>query len=138
VEPGLLEQGGGPIIHVTSHVAHNDPPAPAGQGGWGLGYAMSKAALHRMASFLAIELGDRGIRAYNVDPGFVLTERMTLNQGDLGLESYRGAAPSVPAAVIAWLATGADGEPLNGQTLRAQKVALDRGLHPDWRAAAPH
>ena len=40
-----------------------------GQGGWGLGYGMSKAALHRMAGILALELGAGGIRAYNLSPG---------------------------------------------------------------------
>ena len=40
-----------------------------GQGGWGVAYAASKAAAHRFAPLLAVELGDRGIRAYNLDPG---------------------------------------------------------------------
>jgi NAD(P)-dependent dehydrogenase (short-subunit alcohol dehydrogenase family) len=130
----MLDRGGGTIVDITSHVAVNDPPAPAGAGGWGMAYAMSKAAFHKMAAFLAIELGGRGIRAYNVDPGFVLTERMTVNQGELGLEGrYRGAPPSVPAAVVAWLVTDPEAVSLNGQTVRAQKLALERGLHPDWR-----
>ena len=50
---------------------------------------------------------------------------------------YRGAPPAVPGAAIAWLATAPPGAGLNGQTVRAQKVALDRGLHPDWRTPAP-
>ena len=133
VLPAMLERGSGTIINVTSHVALNDPPAPAGEGGWGLAYAMSKGALHRIAGHLAIEYGARGIRAFNVDPGFVLTERMTQNQGDLGLNSYRGAPPSVPASVFAWLASSPDAAELNGQTVLAQKFALTHDLHPDWR-----
>jgi NAD(P)-dependent dehydrogenase (short-subunit alcohol dehydrogenase family) len=138
VLPGMLERGRGTVINITSHVATNDPPAPAGEGGWGLAYAMSKGALHRVAGVLAVEFGDRGIRAYNVDPGFVLTERMLDNQGDLGLEGrYRGAPPSVIGAAVAWLATEeAATASLNGQTVRGQKVALELGLHPDWRSRA--
>jgi NAD(P)-dependent dehydrogenase (short-subunit alcohol dehydrogenase family) len=131
----MLEHGGGTIINVTSPVAENDPPAPAGSGGWGLAYAMSKGALHRVAGILAVELGSRGIFAFNLDPGFVVTERMAVVQKEHGLESYRGAPPSVPGAVVAWLAkeaTGAAAE-LNGRTVRAQKLALELELHPDWR-----
>jgi NAD(P)-dependent dehydrogenase (short-subunit alcohol dehydrogenase family) len=137
VLPGMLEQGGGTIINVTSPVAENDPPAPAGSGGWGLAYAMSKGALHRIAGILAVELGHRGIRAFNVDPGFVVTERMAIVQKEDGLQRYQGAPPSVPGSVIAWLAAEADGPAAecNGQTIRAQKLALEHGLHTDWR---PH
>jgi NAD(P)-dependent dehydrogenase (short-subunit alcohol dehydrogenase family) len=136
---GMLAQGHGTIINITSAVAISDPPAPAGQGGWGAGYAMSKGAFHRLAGILAVELGPRGIRAFNVEPGFVVTERMAVNQAELGFEGrFRGAPPSVPAAVVAWLAAGLTPEEaitLNGTTITAQKVALQRKLHPDWRAA---
>jgi NAD(P)-dependent dehydrogenase (short-subunit alcohol dehydrogenase family) len=133
VLPGMLDRGGGTIIDVTSHTATADPPGPVGSGGWGLAYAASKAAAHRMAPLLAVELGDRGIRAFNVDPGYVDTERQQLNAAALGLEGhYAGAPPSAPAAAIAWLADHPDLVE-NGQTVRALKVALDRGLHPDWR-----
>lgn len=136
VLPAMLAAGGGTVVDVSSHVATADPPAPVGTGGWGLGYAASKAAFHRMAGILAVELGDRGIRAYNVDPGYVATERQVLNAQANGLAGrYRGAPPSVPAAVVAWLATSPEAPALNGQTVRAQKVALERGLHPDWRGA---
>jgi NAD(P)-dependent dehydrogenase (short-subunit alcohol dehydrogenase family) len=135
--PVMLKQGAGTIVNITSHVATNDPPAPSGQGGWGLGYAMSKAAFHRMAGHLKVEYADRGITTFNVDPGFVVTERMATRQAGLGLEGrYRGAPPSVPAAAVRWLVEEARGEAatLNGTTVMAQKLALDRGLHDDWRA----
>ena len=134
VLPVMLERGSGTIVDITSHVATNDPPAPAGEGGWGLAYAMSKGAFHRIPGFLAVEYGHRGIRAFNVDPGFVITERMVTAQAELGLEGrYRGAPPSVPAAVVAWLCSGDNDAAVNGATVLAQKVALERGLHPDWR-----
>jgi NAD(P)-dependent dehydrogenase (short-subunit alcohol dehydrogenase family) len=135
VLPGMLAQGGGVIVDVTSHTATADPPGPVGKGGWGLGYAASKAAFHRIAPLLAVELGDRGIRAFNVDPGYVETERQQVNAAALGLVGhYRGAPPSVPAAAIAWLAAHPEAVD-NGQTVRAQKLALTLELHPDWRPA---
>jgi NAD(P)-dependent dehydrogenase (short-subunit alcohol dehydrogenase family) len=137
VLPGMLKRGSGTIIDITSAVAISDPPAPAGEGGWGLAYAMSKGAFHRFAGILAVEHRGGGIRAFNVEPGFVMTERMEVNARELGFEGrYRAAPPSVPAAVVAWLATGltdVEADQLNGTTITAQKVALDRVLHPDWR-----
>jgi NAD(P)-dependent dehydrogenase (short-subunit alcohol dehydrogenase family) len=135
VLPGMLARGGGVIVDVTSHTATADPPGPVGQGGWGVAYAASKAAAHRFAPLLAVELGHRGIRAYNVDPGYVETERQVVNAAALGLVGhYRGAPPSVPAAAIAWMVDHTD-ELENGATVRAQKLALVEGLHEDWRAS---
>jgi NAD(P)-dependent dehydrogenase (short-subunit alcohol dehydrogenase family) len=135
VIPGMLERGDGTVVNVTSAVATIDPHAPTGEGGWGAAYAMSKGAFHRLAGVLAVELGHRGLRSFNLDPGFVITERMEVNAGALGLEGrYKGAPPTVPASVVAWLATSPDAADLNGSTIVAQKVALERGLHADWRS----
>jgi len=133
VLPGMVERGGGTIVDVTSHTATADPPGPVGKGGWGLGYAASKAAFHRIAPLVAVELGDVGIRAFNLDPGYVETERQQVNAAALGLVGhYTGAPPSVPAAAIAWLAEHPQ-DLENGQTVRAQKLALTHELHADWR-----
>jgi NAD(P)-dependent dehydrogenase (short-subunit alcohol dehydrogenase family) len=134
VLPQMLDRGSGTIVNVTSAVAVSDPPAPAGAGGWGMAYAMSKGALHRVAGILAVELDNQGILAFNVEPGFVTTERMEANQRELGFEGvYKGAPPSVPASVVAWLASSPDAAALNGQTISAQRFALENALHPDWR-----
>jgi NAD(P)-dependent dehydrogenase (short-subunit alcohol dehydrogenase family) len=132
VLPHMLERGAGTIVNVTSHTATNDPPAAVGAGGWGLAYAASKGATHRIAGILAVELGERGIRAYNLDPGNVATERMTINADALGLSSYRAAPPTAPAAAIAWLVTHTDDVP-NGSTAKGLRIALEQG-HPDWRS----
>jgi NAD(P)-dependent dehydrogenase (short-subunit alcohol dehydrogenase family) len=82
-----------------------------------------------------VELGDRGIRAYNLDPGYVETERQVVNAAALGLVGhYTGAPPSVPAAAIAWMVDHPEAFE-NGQTVRGQKLALVEDLHPDWRTA---
>ncbi len=140
VLPGMLDRGEGTIIDITSAVATSDPPAPTGEGGWGLGYAVTKGAFHRVAGILAVELGPRGIFVVNVEPGYVLTERMVLAQERLGLAGrFPGAPPSVPGAVVAWLAGGPGGvtpeerSALNGTTISAQRFARERGLHADWR-----
>ena len=131
--PGMLAHGRGTIVDVSSHTATADPPGPVGRGGWGLAYAASKAAFHRFAPLLAVELGAEGIRAYNIDPGYVETERQQANAEALGLLGrYAGAPPSVPAAAIAWLVDHPEAVE-NGATVRALKLALERDLHPDWR-----
>jgi hypothetical protein len=73
------------------------------------------------------------LRFFNVQPGYVVTERMEVNAKALGLEGrYPGAPPSVPAAVITWAASSPDADELNGTTLEAQQVAKHRDLHPKW------
>jgi NAD(P)-dependent dehydrogenase (short-subunit alcohol dehydrogenase family) len=135
--PGWIERGRGVVVNVTSAVAVSDPIAPAGEGGWGLAYAASKAAFHRIAPILAIEHGSDGLRIYNLDPGTVLTEKMERNQREMGLEGrFAMAPPSVPAVVIGWLALGGGADIDNGSTVSAQREALRRGLHPDWRGRA--
>jgi NAD(P)-dependent dehydrogenase (short-subunit alcohol dehydrogenase family) len=129
--PHLLERGEGTIVNVTSAVAITDPPAPAGEGGWGAAYAMSKGAFHRLAGILAVEYPQ--LRFYNVEPGYVVTERMEVNAKSLGLDGvYPGAPPSVPASVIAWLATAPEAG-MSGQTISAQRFAKEHELHPAWK-----
>jgi NAD(P)-dependent dehydrogenase (short-subunit alcohol dehydrogenase family) len=136
VLPGMLERHEGVIVNMVSGAGLSDPPAPAGQGGWGFAYAATKSAFHRMAGVLRVEHPDPGLRFVNVEPGFVVTEAMKLNDpaGEIH-KRYQGAPPEVPAAVIAWLASSAEADEWNGKTVIAQKLALDRGLHPDWRRA---
>ena len=76
---------------------------------------------------------DDGIVIVNVEPGFVVTERMEVNARALGLEGvYPGAPPTVPAAVIAWLADSPDAVTHNGTTVSAQRFAKEHALHPRW------
>ena len=134
VLPRMLERKTGIVINMVSGAGLADPPAPAGEGGWGFAYGASKGALHRMVGVLAVEHPNSGVRFHNLEPGFVMTEAMKLNDPDGALEKFqKPAPPSVPAAVIAWLASEPEAEKWNGQTVFAQKFALDRGLHEDWR-----
>jgi NAD(P)-dependent dehydrogenase (short-subunit alcohol dehydrogenase family) len=132
VLPVMVRRGRGVVINMASSSGTMDPPAPAGQGGWGLGYGMSKGALHRMAGILALELGDAGIRAYNLSPGFIATERMAMDMADFGFDARAGAPPGVVGAVAAWLVTSPEAADHNGQWIEAQEVCRQRGLLPGW------
>ena len=131
VLPHMSERGSGRVVNVTSAVAITDPPSPPGEGGWGLAYAMSKGAFHRLAPNLTVEYPT--LTFFNLEPGYVETERAIQNAAALGLEGrYPGAPPSVPASVIAWLASAPEAVELNGQTITAQRFAKERGLHDKW------
>jgi len=130
VLPGMVDRGEGAVVNLTSSVAYEDPPAPAGDGGWGLGYGMSKGAFHRIAGFIAVELGDAGIRAFNVQPGFVATERIAIDMAEFGFDATRGAPPEVIGAVVAYL-LGPNDVP-NGATVQAQDLAAELSLVPGW------
>lgn len=134
--PGMLERGSGCVVDISSGAGTHDPPAPAGEGGWGLGYGISKGALHRAAGILALELGDRGIRAYNVQPGFIATERMAQDMGSFGFDASAGAPPDVVGAVVAWLVTDPAAAEPNGRSVDAQDVCRDLGLLPGWPSQA--
>jgi NAD(P)-dependent dehydrogenase (short-subunit alcohol dehydrogenase family) len=132
VLPQMVERGRGVVINLASSSGTMDPPSPAGQGGWGLGYGMSKGALHRMAGILALELGDRGIRAYNLSPGFVATERIAIDMAEFGFDASAGAPPDVVGAVAAWLVTAPEAQQRNGKWIEAQVLCRELGLLPGW------
>jgi len=130
--PKMLERGAGQVVTITSSSAYNTPPAPAGQGGWGLAYAVGKAAGHPLVGTLHAEFKDRGIRAFNVQPGFVGTERNEIAVKDYGKELVGAAPPSAIGAVVAWLVANPDGAAYAGTTIEAQDLCRSMKLHPAW------
>ena len=133
VLPGMLARGEGVVINMTSASGNMDPPAPAGEGGWGLGYGMSKAAMHRIAGIMNVELGAKGILAFNLHPGFVATERIAIDMAEFGFDASAGASPDVVGAVAAWLATSPDATALNGRWIEAQDLCRELGLVDEQR-----
>jgi NAD(P)-dependent dehydrogenase (short-subunit alcohol dehydrogenase family) len=135
VLPSMLERKSGTLISITSTAGYMDPPLRAGKGGWSASYGMFKGALHRLAGVLALELAERGIHAFNLQPGFVITERLRarMEDGSGPVYPYAGAPPAALGAVIAWLATNPQAASLNGKTIEGQLFALEHGLYPDWR-----
>ena len=136
--PAMLERGRGLVAHITSSVAWTDPPAPAGAGGWGLGYAMSKGAAHRVAGLVQQELAETGVVLVNIDPGFVATERMVQDMGEFGFDAAAGAPPDVIGAVVAWLATTPEAAEWAGRVVPGQQLCHDRGLLPGWSGPVPN
>jgi NAD(P)-dependent dehydrogenase (short-subunit alcohol dehydrogenase family) len=100
--PPMAERGGGVFVHVTSFAAQNDPRKPAGEGGWGVAYAAAKSAAHRIAGHVHAEFGGRGVRAYNLDPGFVVTEAIKA-RGTSATPIGDVNGPERPGRVIGWL-----------------------------------
>jgi NAD(P)-dependent dehydrogenase (short-subunit alcohol dehydrogenase family) len=135
--PSMIEHGGGTVVNITSASGYADPTKPAGDGGWGMGYGISKGAFQRIAGFLAVELGDQGIRCFNVQPGLIATERIAQDMAKFGITNS-GAPPEVIGAVVAWLCTSDEADEFNGLNIEAQYFCHERGLLPDWPGPQPH
>ena len=137
VLPGMIERGTGAIVNITSASGYSDPTRPAGQGGWGLGYGMSKAAFHRIAGTIAVELEGTGVRAFNVQPNLIATERIAVDMAEFGIEN-KGAPAEVVAAVVVWLVTDPEAGQWNGRNIEAQFFCHERSLLPGWPGPEPN
>ncbi len=103
--PIMRRPGGGMVINVTSSAGDRGIDAPIGQGGWGLGYSLSKAAFNRMVPGLAKELRADNIAVIGLMPGFVATERMAIELAEFGFDAAKGLPVENPGRVCAMLAT---------------------------------
>ncbi|HEY6870203.1 MAG TPA: SDR family oxidoreductase [Novosphingobium sp.] len=130
--PGMLARGEPRLITITSSAHLEVPPGLPGKGGWGLGYGVGKGAGHPLAMQLYAEYRDQGMLSWNVQPGYIATERNHVSIKDYGRELTGVAGPSVVGAVIAWLLTTPEGAALAGTMVEAQPVARAYNLHPAW------
>lgn len=131
--PTFIAQGGATIINMISATARVDPPAKSGKGGWGMGYAMSKAAFERMAPLLMVEHGEHGVVAYSVDPGHVVTERQVARNTAKNYTTAESATPEVIGEAIAWLLQDADSpQKSGGKIVYAQYLAKKHQLVPGF------
>lgn len=96
-----------------------------------MGYGTSKGAFHRVAGFIATELGDKGIRCFNVQPGLIATERIGQDMAKFGIEN-NGAPMEVLGKVVRWLCTEPEADEYNGRNIEAQFFCHERGLLPGW------
>jgi NAD(P)-dependent dehydrogenase (short-subunit alcohol dehydrogenase family) len=129
--PGILKRGGGTFVTVSSNAGYDWYPAFLRPG---LGYRLGKAAGHALAGSLQAEYGDEGVRAFNVNPGFTLTERNSLDAEEFGFDPRIACPPAAVATGIVWLITSPDADELQRQNIEAQDLVLERNLYPDWRA----
>jgi NAD(P)-dependent dehydrogenase (short-subunit alcohol dehydrogenase family) len=123
----MIGQGGGLVIDISSAGGQHTPRHPVGEGGWALSYAVTKAGFHRIADMLALECGDAGIRAFNLNPGFVATERV-LAVEELAFVAERGMAPATVGQVVAWFATTGHHQFDNGSYHQVPEFARELGL----------
>jgi NAD(P)-dependent dehydrogenase (short-subunit alcohol dehydrogenase family) len=125
--PTMVERGTGTIMNMSSGTSFLDPWAPAGEGGWGLGYAASKAALNRVVPILKVEHADAGLLFYTLEPGYVLTERAR-QDSDGVFDEFGGATPELIATAVTWLATSPDATRFHGKLVHLQELAKKQGL----------
>ena len=120
--PGMLTSERGVFIHLTSGAASLVPKKPAGEGGWGVAYAMAKGAAHRIAGVMHAEYSTQGFRAYSLNPGHVTTEVMVLRAQRDGRE-VTGHQPDDVATATRWLIDGNDEAiALSGQEVVSRDV----------------
>jgi NAD(P)-dependent dehydrogenase (short-subunit alcohol dehydrogenase family) len=127
--PVMRRQGGGIVINITSSAGDRETPAPIGQGGWGLGYSVTKAAFNRMVPGLAKEFRQYNIAVIGLMPGFVATERMAIDLGEHGFDASKGLPVENPGRVCAMLATAKDpmifsGRDIHGPTFYAEHAQV--------------
>ncbi len=138
VAPIMKKQGGGVIVHVTSGAGYNETPRDIGQGGWGLGYSISKAAFNRMAAGLGKEFRKHNIAVINLEPGFVGTERMETDMGAFGFDSSKALSVDVPGSVCAYLASHPTPMVFSGRNINAPSFCVEAGLVDGNKLPAPY
>jgi NAD(P)-dependent dehydrogenase (short-subunit alcohol dehydrogenase family) len=130
VLPVMIKQGGGIIIGLSSGAAVMPPPVPVRKGGWGFVYGAPKSGFHRIAEFVHVEHQQDGILAFNVEPGFTVTESTLAMFGANAAEEGLGQAtkPETTGAVVAWLATQPEAKELAGTLVSSPKFFQQRGI----------
>lgn len=137
----MIERGHGTVVNMTSNAGQYDPPNKASEGGWGFAYGASKSAFHRLAAFIHVEHKEHGIRAYNIDPGYVPTEAQLATMGKdsaIYAKHIAGGAPvEVPAAMLIWLLTTEEGQSRSGESFHAPSFVKKNKLVPGWPPPKP-
>lgn len=123
VLPGMVGQGGGTVVNVSSGAAEN------AYEGWSA-YCAGKAGLAMLTRSLHLEYAAQGIRAFGFRPGTVDTDMQgAIRASGINPVSQmprEAHAPAEhPARVVAWLC-GPDAQDLVGQELTIRDPDLRR------------
>ncbi len=93
--PTMMEQRSGCIINISSYASWV-------QGGWGLAYSVSKAALERLTTALAAE-----VRPYNIAVNALQIERFVASEGFVyltpGADHSTWDKPEVVGEAVLWM-----------------------------------
>ncbi len=126
VLPGMIGQGGGTIVNVSSGAAIRPLE------GWSA-YCTGKAGMHMMTRAIHLELAEKGIRVFGFQPGTTDTDMQVLIRAS-GINQIsqipRGNLTPVahPAAAIVYLCTPA-ADNLNGQEFSLRDDAFRARLN---------
>ena len=129
--PSMLATGGGTIVNMSSSSVFLDPPGTVHANGWSFAYVGAKAAVDQLASIINVELGERGIRAFTVEPGFVAYGDDLEN----ALVRYPGIPVSPPDAIgpaIVWLVREEGASRLLSKRVDLPGLTHKHGLLPGW------
>ena len=124
----MAARGAGSIVGMTSAAGYAKPFRRADDGGWSLVYGVSKAAFTRFAAQLAIE--HPALSCFNVQPGFVTTERVRAAGEKLAFVADRGAPVEAIGEATARILDAPPGTFANGSTVEIQDLAREWGLLP--------
>ena len=106
VLPGMVKAGGGSIVNISSIAG-----LVANYGVPNLGYIASKFAVRGMTKQVAVEYGDRNIRANTVHPGYIKTPMMVAATDEAGGQALaqiplrRLAEPQEVSNLVVFLAS---------------------------------
>jgi NAD(P)-dependent dehydrogenase (short-subunit alcohol dehydrogenase family) len=127
----MIANGSGTIINMSSSSVVMDPPGTVNANGWSFAYVAAKAGIDRLSSILNVELGDKGIRAFNVEPGFVAYGERFVS----ALEKYPGIPVSPPEAIgpaVLWLVRDPGAVRLLAKRVNLPGLSHKFGLLPGW------
>jgi NAD(P)-dependent dehydrogenase (short-subunit alcohol dehydrogenase family) len=127
VLPGMLDQGGGTILTISSGAAHGPVE------GWSH-YCASKAGAYMLTRSADMEYRDRGIRVMGLSPGTVATQmQREIKASGINpvsqLDWSDHIPPDWPARALVWMCgAGADGYLGRDVSLRDPEVRAQVGL----------
>jgi NAD(P)-dependent dehydrogenase (short-subunit alcohol dehydrogenase family) len=123
VLPGMVAQGGGTIITLSSGAAHHAIE------GWSA-YCASKAGVAMLTQSLHLEYAARGIRAMGLSPGTVATDmQRAIKASGIGpvakLDWSDHVPPEWPARALVWMCS-ADADEFVGQEISLRQEVIRR------------
>ena len=125
--PGMIAQGGGTIINISSGAAHNAVE------GWSA-YCSSKAGVYMLTRMGDKEARDKGVRVLGLSPGTVATEmQRTIKASGINpvsqLDWSDHIPPEWPARTLVWMCSeAADGWLGQDVSLREDEIRRAVGL----------